>query len=165
VYGLRPLGVGELLDASIKIYRSRARTLLAAVAVPVVPVVIFSVLVSASAGSEPTIDPVTGEISADSGDMLLYLVGLLVSSLSIIVATTVATAACFRSISGAYVGDDPDWKESLRFGFSRIWSVLGLTFLSTLATVAGLFACGVRGSDAGAAARGHLRSPVHGPIS
>ena len=59
MYGLRPLGVGELLDASIKIYRSRARTLLAAVAVPVVPVVIFSVLVSASAGSEPTIDPVS----------------------------------------------------------------------------------------------------------
>jgi hypothetical protein len=141
VYGLRPLGVGELLDAAIKIYRSRARTLLAAVAVPVVPVVIFTVLVSASAGSEPTVDPVTGQLSADGGDVLVYVLGALVGSFAIVVATMVATAACFRSISGAYVGDDPDWRESLRFGFSRFWSVLGVTILSTLATVVGLVVC------------------------
>ena len=39
--GLRPLTLGEILDASIRIYRGRARTLLLAVAVPVVPVLIF----------------------------------------------------------------------------------------------------------------------------
>lgn len=141
MYGLRPLGVGELLDASIKIYRSRARTLLAAVAVPVIPVVIFTVLVNASAGGEPTLDPVTGELSTDAGDVVVYLVATLASAFALVVATTVATAACFRSISGAYVGDDPDWRESLRFGFSRLWSVLGVTVLTTLATVAGLVVC------------------------
>ena len=35
---LRPLGVGELLDAAVQIYKGRAKTLLAAVAIPVIPV-------------------------------------------------------------------------------------------------------------------------------
>ena len=141
MYDLRPLAVGELLDASIKIYRGRARTLLAAVAVPVLPVVLFSTLVSASAGQPPSVDPVTGELSSDGGDLLVYILGSLVGSLAIIVASTIATAACFRSISGAYVGDDPDWKESIRYGFSRFWSVLGVTILTTLATLVGLVVC------------------------
>lgn len=138
--GLRPLGVGELLDAALKIYRSRAKTLLAAVAVPVLPVVVFSVLVSSSA-NDFTVDPATGELQQDGGDLLVSLAATLLSSFAIIVATSVATAACYRSISGAYVGDDPDWKESLRFGFRRVWSVLGLTILTSLATLAGLLVC------------------------
>src|SRR5690606_33333240 len=112
VQGLRPLGVGEMLDAALKIYRSRWKTLLAAVAVPVLPVVLFSVLVSASAG-DFAVDPVTGELEADGGDLLLSFAALLVSLFATVIATSVATAACYRSISGAYVGDDPDWKESL----------------------------------------------------
>lgn len=138
--GLRPLGVGELLDAALKIYRSRAKTLLLAVAVPVLPVVIFSVLVSTSAG-DFQVDPATGELEGDAGDWVLSLVAMLVGAFATIVATSVATAACYRSISGAYVGDDPDWRESLRFGFSRLGSVLGLTVLTTLVTVAGLLLC------------------------
>lgn len=138
--GLRPLGVGELLDAALKIYRSRAKTLLAAVAVPVLPVVLFSVLVSASAG-EFQINQSTGELEGDGGDLALTMVALLVSSFAIVVATSIATAACYRSISGAYVGDDPDWRESLRFGFARVFSVLGLTILTLLATLLGLVAC------------------------
>lgn len=138
--GLRPLGVGELLDAALKIYRSRAKTLLLAVAVPVLPVVVFSTLVSASAG-DLQVDPATGELTADGGDLVLSMVGLVASTFAIIVATSVATAACYRSISGSYVGDDPTWKESIRFGFSRLWSVLGLTLLTALATLLGLVVC------------------------
>ena len=138
--GLRPLGVGELLDAALKIYRSRVKTLLLAVAVPVLPVVIFSVLVSTSAG-DLQVDPATGELQGDGGDLVLSLAAMIVSAFATIVATSVATAACYRSIIGAYVGDDPDWRESLRFGFSRLGSVLGLTILTALVTFAGLILC------------------------
>ncbi|MEO6628255.1 MAG: hypothetical protein ABIP03_06750, partial [Aquihabitans sp.] len=139
--GLRPLGIGELLDAAFKIYQGRAKTLLAAVAIPVVPVVVLSVLITASAVPDLGVDPNTGAVRADGGDLAVSLAATLLSSFAIIIASSVATAACYRSISGAYVGDDPDWRESLRFGFKRLWSVLGLTFLTSLATVAGLLVC------------------------
>ena len=115
MHGLRPLGVGELLDAAIKIYRSRWKTLLAAVAVPVVPVVVLSALVAWSAQPDTqTVDPFTQQPVVDGGDLALTFVASLVGTLALLVATSLATAACFRSISGAYVGDDPDWRESLR---------------------------------------------------
>ncbi|HEX2574947.1 MAG TPA: hypothetical protein VHK88_01275 [Aquihabitans sp.] len=139
--GLRPLGVGELLDAAIRIYRSRARTLLAAVALPVAPVLVLTSLVSFSTQPDVSVDPTTATPAFDGGDLALTMAGLLVSTLATIIATSIATAACFRSISGAYVGDDPDWRESLRFGLRRVWSVLGLTLLTGLLTVLGLLGC------------------------
>src|SRR5438445_11429251 len=45
---LRPLGIGEILDAGIKIYRSRFATMLKAVAVVIVPVQVLNVLVTLS---------------------------------------------------------------------------------------------------------------------
>lgn len=40
--GLRPLGVGEILDVAIKIYRSRFKVLLAASAVVLAPVFVLA---------------------------------------------------------------------------------------------------------------------------
>ncbi|MCU1497545.1 MAG: hypothetical protein JWM47_1498, partial [Acidimicrobiales bacterium] len=140
--GLRPLGVGELLDAAIRIYRSRAKTLMLAVAIPLLPVTVFTTLVTWSSRTDLGVDPSTGAPNFDGGDIALQLTGSLVALVASVVAGALATAACFRSISGAYVGDDPDWKESLRFALSRFWSVLGLTFLVGLATLAGLLVCG-----------------------
>lgn len=141
VEGLRPLGVGELIDAAVRIYKSRAKTLLAAVAIPTAPVLIFTSLVSFSSQPDLTVDPATGAPNFDGGDLALFSAGFIVSLVASLVAGSIAAAACFRSISGAYVGDDPDWRESLRFAWSRFGSVLGLTLLTTLATLAGMLAC------------------------
>ena len=141
MHGLRPLGVGELLDAAFKIYRGRFKTLILAVAVPVIPVIVLSTILTISAQPRPSTDPTTGLATLDGGDIGLTVAAALISALALLIATSVATAACFRSISGAYVGDDPTWQESLKFGFSRIWSVLGLTVLSGLASLAGLLLC------------------------
>ena len=46
---LRPLGIGEILDVAIKIYRRNARTLFLIVAVVMVPTAILSSLVEVSA--------------------------------------------------------------------------------------------------------------------
>jgi hypothetical protein len=141
VEGLRPLGLGELLDAAMRIYRDRWKVLLASVAVPVVPVVLFSALVTWSAQPDTAIDPLTGTPSFEVGDAAVTLAATLVSTLALLVATSVATAACFRSISGAYLGDAPTWQESLRFGLRRVWAVLGTTILATLAMLFGLLLC------------------------
>ena len=45
---LRPLGIGEILDAGIKIYRNKFATMLKAVAVVIVPVQVLNVLITLS---------------------------------------------------------------------------------------------------------------------
>jgi hypothetical protein len=107
VEGLRPLGVGELLDAAIKIYRGRARTLIAAVAVPVVPVLVLSGLVSWSASTDLTVDPVTGQADFGGGDLALFGAGTLVTLLATLLATAIATAACYRSAAPTWATTPP----------------------------------------------------------
>lgn len=144
---LRPLTVGELLDAAVRTYRERFRTLVAAVAVPMVPVVVLQTLVSWSAqpdGADPFAAPDSAaDISA--GEAALQLGGSLVALLAVLVGTALASAACFRALSSTYVGGDVTWKESLAFARTRVWSVIGLSLLVPLGAGLGLIACIVPG--------------------
>ena len=140
--GLRPLGVGELLDASFKIYRSRWKTLLIVCGITLVPVAVLTALIQSSAQVDTSIDPTTGMVRSDGGDLAMFFVASLLAMVLSLVANALAQAASFRSVSGAYLGDDVDWKASLRFAWSRIGSVLGLTLLRGLALMAGLLVCG-----------------------
>lgn len=139
--GLRPLAVGELLDAAIKIYRGRWKTLMMAVAIPMVPVAVVTALLNSSAQVDPSIDPTTGMARTNGGELGLAFAASILAMLLSLAASALASAACFRSVSGAYLGDDVDWRESLRFAWGRIGSVLGLTTLRTLALLVGLIAC------------------------
>ena len=141
--GLRPLGVGELLDAAIKIYTSRWKTLIAACAITLVPVAVLTALLQSSAQIDTSIDPTTGMVRTNGGDFAMYLLATLLALVVSLAGSGLAHAACFRSVSGAYVGDDVDWKESLRFAWSRIGPVLGLTLLRALAMMLGLLLCGL----------------------
>ncbi|MDQ4069599.1 MAG: hypothetical protein M3203_09065, partial [Actinomycetota bacterium] len=53
--GLRPLGVGEILDVAIKIYRSRFGVLIKAVSVVLGPVFVLAGLIGLSVPNEDTI--------------------------------------------------------------------------------------------------------------
>ncbi|MBX3314179.1 MAG: hypothetical protein KF906_07645 [Actinobacteria bacterium] len=145
---LRPLSVGELLDAAVRTYRERFTTLVAAVAVPMVPVVVLQTLVAWSvepdASANPLSSPTTSE-TIDSGQLALGLAGSLVSAVAILLATALATAACFRALSSAYVGEEVTWKESLAFARTRIWSVLGLNLLTAILMALGFLFCIVPG--------------------
>lgn len=143
VEGLRPLGAGELLDAAFRIYRSRFKTLILAVIIPTLPLVVISTLVTWSTRPSSSVDPTTGMVVTDGdlGDMYLFLAGMLVTVLVAVVSTSIATAACYRAISGVYLGDDATWRESLRFAVDRLGGVLGLTIITFFGTVVGLLFC------------------------
>ncbi len=143
--GLRPLGLGELLDAAIRIYRAKARTLLLAVIVPVVPASILSALLIWSSIPKIGTDPVTGLTTFEGGNVAMLIAAAAIVAVLFVVATSMATAACYRSISTAYVGGDVDWKESLRFGFRRVLPVIGLSFLVAFCSYGGLILCIVPG--------------------
>ena len=138
---LRPLGVGEILDVAIKIFWRHKATLLRIVLVVVAPVTVLTNLIQFSAlPDENGFDE-----SASNGDVSLAVTGFLASALLGWIGSTVATAACFKAVGEAYVGEPPSWRSSLRFVARRLHSVLWLVFLTGLVTGVGILLCIVPG--------------------
>jgi hypothetical protein len=133
---LRPLGIGEIFDVSIKVYRNHFGTLIKLVSLVVVPVGILSGLIEVSAL------PQDEELyAADSEALGTYIAGFVVASLLSIVAWTVATAACFKAVADAYLGQRPNWRDSLGFVLRRLHSVLWILVLSIVILIPAFLAC------------------------
>jgi hypothetical protein len=135
---LRPLSLGEILDVSIKIFIAHWRTLLKAVLVVVVPVQVIGTIINA----DYTIDsPDLGGPSATPEESLdelnQYLGGLAIATFLQVCAVLLATAACFRAIAQAYLGEETDWRSSLRFALRLTPSLLLITLLYVFGVVLG----------------------------
>jgi hypothetical protein len=137
---LRPLSLGEILDVAVKICLSHWRTLLKAVLVVVVPVQIVGTLINA----DYTVDQFDfGSDSAQTPaetieELNQYLGGLAVSGVLQILAVLLATAACFRAIAQAYLGEQTDWRSSLNYALRLAPALLLITLLNALGVLLGL---------------------------
>ncbi|MGH2943908.1 MAG: glycerophosphoryl diester phosphodiesterase membrane domain-containing protein [Solirubrobacteraceae bacterium] len=131
---LRPLSLGEILDVAIKICLAHWRTLLKTVLVVVVPVqVVSTVLTPDFTVSSFDFGGGSGQTPEETLDELnQYLGGLAISVLLQILAGLFATAACFRAIARAYLGEQSDWRSSLSFALQLAPSLLLLTLLYAL---------------------------------
>ena len=142
--GLRPLGVGEILDVAIKIYRSRFGDLVKAVSVVLGPVFVLAAAIRLSLPTEDTFlestqPGATPEFEAE--EFWAFLAGTVLIAILAFIAGQVATGACFKAVGGAYFDERPDWRESLRFARSRLGSLLWLSFLLPLLLVPATLAC------------------------
>ena len=138
---LRPLSVGEKLDVAIKIYWRNALTLFKVVLVVVAPVQILTALVLASVpegeafsqqnvGQTPTVDT-----TLTASEIWAYVAGIALVVILTFIASTLATAACFKAVSDAYLGGEPNWRTSLAFAGRRLHSVLWISILGGLLTL------------------------------
>jgi hypothetical protein len=135
---LRPLGIGEVLDAGIKVYRNKFATMLKAVAVVIVPVQVLNVLITLSL---PDTSTTAGTTTTTSDSEWAGLAALLVIVVVNIVSSTLAEAACLKAVSDTYLGTDTDWRGSLRFGFRRLGSLLWLTLIHGVIVLLAFAAC------------------------
>jgi hypothetical protein len=144
---LRPLSVGEVLDVAIKIFFRNATTLFAIVLPIVAPVQLFSSLVQTSAESDEafTSTSPTGEVTFDWGQFWLIVTGFVVILLLAVVASTLATGACFKAVGDAYLGERPTAKGSLAFALRRVHSIVWVTVLGGFLALLGLIACIIPG--------------------
>lgn len=147
---LRPLSIGETLDVAIKLYRNRFPTLAKAVLVVIAPLFVLGGLIQLSllptldeeeAAPFGSVDPVTGTPEFDGGDFLAFMAGVMAFGLVYYLATQLATAACYRIVSAAYLGDDVDWRSSLRFALSRLGSLVWLSIVMGVALLIGFLLC------------------------
>ena len=130
---LRPLAVGEILDVSIKIFVSHWRTLLTAALVVVVPVQIVITILTA----DYTVQSFDLTDTSQTPEQTLeeineYLGGLVISAVLQMLAVVLASAACFRAIAQAYLGEEVQWRSSLAYALRRTPQLLLITLLYML---------------------------------
>ena len=141
---LRPLGIGELLDAATKVCVAHWRTLLKIVLVVVIPVQVLSTIVTASTAPDDAavtfFDFGSGTATPDdetAEDLGTFFAGQAVVLLLQGLLFVLASGACFRALAEAWLGRDPDWRESLRFALRRTPVLIGVSFLYFLAVMVG----------------------------
>jgi hypothetical protein len=136
---MRPLSVGELLDAAFAAVRRNFGTLVLCTLVVVVPVAIVNTLISAST-SDTAFDFATRE--TPTGDEVApYVAGTLATALLSLVAQTLTAAACLRTLGGDVVGSPARARQSLRYATSRLGPLVWVAILYFLALVAGVLMC------------------------
>ena len=128
---LRPLGVGEIIDVAIKIWRRHFGTLARIVFVVVAPV---EILVDAGGrlGQQlrrRDLRPRPGYPTLDGGALAGWLAGMFTAQVLSGLAFLISSAAVLRAVSVAYLGGTPDWRDSLRAATSRLPSLIWLGFL------------------------------------
>ncbi len=133
---LRPLGVGERIDAAIKIVRANFSTLARASLVVAIPSGIVVAIITASVRASEQNATDTGV----SRDLYTALGGELLTLVITLVVSAFVTAVCFRVIANAYLGQRAEWREALRFGWSRLLAVIWVSALTYLAIVVGALA-------------------------
>ena len=140
---LRPLTVGEALDAAVKRYRDHFRDLILASAFVLVPVTALNFLILISVPTESGADAsvfnlgigFTGAATAtaSAAALLVFVVAL--------VSGALAQAACLRIVFEAFLGRRVGWRDSLSFALHKLHSVVWVTVLFTVGTMIGFAMC------------------------
>ena len=143
---LRPLGVGEILDSSFRLYRRRFGALVSVCAVVVIPLALVQLVVTLSTPRTTTVSRIGSytyrSTTVSSGTQLfVILFGLLISGLNI----ALAQGAAMRILSDHYLGTETSWSGSLRYAFTRFGSLLWIVVLSGLAWIFGGLLCFIPG--------------------
>ena len=131
---LRPLSVGEMLDAGFRLFSARFMTLILCVLVPILPLTVIATALQASV--DPNAFDLDSTATVDSGTALA---GTLVASLIQFAAAVLAIAACFKAISAAYLGERAGASESLRYALGRMLPLLVAYIVFLIIVVIGLF--------------------------
>ena len=131
-FAMQPMGVGEILDAAIKLYRSRWKSLMAIVAIALVPLTFLQVFLTRRLGS-PFADPVATRGDLDS----VMITSLVLTGIQVLVITPFLTAAVARASADVYLGHPVLVGSTFRFAVSRIHSILWISILSILAALLG----------------------------
>jgi len=134
---LRPLSVGEILDASFKVYGRNFVNMAKAILVVAVPFGVISALINASVSSSSSVTISSGASTTTIDHQFASDLGLLALDVVLdLVAAAIATAVIYRVVGDAYLGNAPSWRHALREGVGKAPSVLWVTVLTFFAYVA-----------------------------
>jgi hypothetical protein len=140
---MRPLNLGETLDASIKIVRSRWKTLATVMLVIALPIQLANIIIIKSTtdvyqvGTSLSSTADTATTYSDEG---AYIAGQTLMLALSLLGYLLGTVACYRAIADTYLGRETSASASLRFAGSRLGATLWLTIVLALGLVLGFLA-------------------------
>jgi len=135
---LRPLGVPAIIDAAIRLLTRHARTLFVIAAVVMLPISLLEYVVGVWAsgivtGAETiptTTDPEVAFRLLFESLGPLVLAGLVAGVIAVLAQLAVQLGSV-KAIADIYLGREPQWRESLGYGFRRLPTAV-LAFLIAL---------------------------------
>lgn len=129
---LRQMGIGELIDAAVQLYRLEWKVLMAIVAFVVVPVTFLEVW-----ASQLLIGNIGPAIpSSDAFGQILALT-LAFVAVQFLIVQPFLVAAVARAAADVYLGEPVTIGGTYRYALRRLPSILWITILTTLATLLG----------------------------
>ena len=132
---MRPLNLGETLDASIKIVTARWKTLATVMLVIALPLEIANILIISSttdvyqAGTLFSTSDTTKTTYSDSG---AYAAGQVAILALTFLSYFIGNVACYRAIADTYLQRETSARDSLSFAAGRLGATLWLTILLVL---------------------------------
>jgi hypothetical protein len=144
VTALRPLGVGERIDAAIKIVRKNFLTFAKAalaISIPAAVIVVLIVLTMLSSASSlfSTTNSTGGStgftVNGNGGDVATLIGGVFVLEFFSILVFTLITAVAYRIVGNAYLGQPTGWRDAVSFGLKRLHSVVWIQLLIAFAVI------------------------------
>ena len=141
------MGIGEILDVAIKLYRRNAWTLFRIVLVIAVPLTLLAnfILISAIPAHEtPHVQKIGNQLffvsSPTRSQWHTLLAGFAATGVIVMIGYLTATGAAYKAVAEAFLGDRPNWKRSLAFAARRTHSLLWVSVLGgVIVGVAWLF--------------------------
>ena len=129
---LRQMGIGELIDAAVRLYRLEWKVLMAIVAFIVVPVTFLEVW-----ASQILIGNISPAIpSSDAFGQFLAL-ALVFIAVQFLIVQPFLVAAVARAAADTYLGEPVTIGGTYRYALRLLPSILWITILTTLATLFG----------------------------
>lgn len=143
---LRPLGVGEMVDAAIRLFRTNFLTLIKISSVVLVPIAVIQLIGTVMVGpldmaSLVVVDPDMTPAEALEPLIPLYAV-LGVTGLLSFLGSILVQGASITALAQVYQGEEPDWRSSLRVGGRRFLPLTISTILFSLGTAMPLLIAG-----------------------
>jgi hypothetical protein len=140
---LRPLSVGEVLDAAIGLYRRNLRTLVQ-VAAPVIfafAVLELIVVLPALHSGQSIVSVTSGPGNSMAAVRISHAAvgAALVSAVLTLFAQELAVGASTKALADAYLGTPSTWQESLRAGAARVYSLVWVAILIAVTVTVGFF--------------------------
>jgi hypothetical protein len=142
---MRPLNLGETLDASVKIVRARWRTLATVMLVVALPIAIAEVVIISATtdvyevGHETWLGSGTGGATTHSDDGAYFTGQVAILALTFL-GYLLGTVACFRAIAEQCLGRAAEPGETLRFAGDRLGPAIALSILLLAGLFVGLLA-------------------------
>jgi hypothetical protein len=133
---LRQMGIGELVDGAVKLYRRDWAPLTGIAALVLIPLTFIQLWVTQTMVSSVDVFATDAEFAAMTIQLVLVTVVFLVVQL--LIAQPFLVAAISRAAADAYLGEQVTLGGTLRYALSRLPAILWVTVITLVVTTAGL---------------------------